>query len=71
MTVCFEVKNHMNLSGTCEYIMLEVRYSSRKERKYCIKKYVFGEYDKQIVMPVTRETAEAVWDELEKNDWKS
>ena len=71
MTIGKLVKEHKNTSGVCAYRMYEIHFTTRKELRYTIKKYIDNKMDKQIVMPVSYKTAEAVWTELEANDWKS
>lgn len=70
MTACFKIKEHQ-VSSICSYAMLEVRSTMRTERRYTISKYINGKFNKSIVIPVSKQTAEAVWSELEANDWKS
>lgn len=71
MTIGKLVKEHSNTSGVCSYRMYEIHSTTRKELRYTIKKYIDGKMDKQIVMPVSKNTAELVWEELRQNDWKS
>lgn len=71
MTIGKLVKEHKNTSGVCSYRMYEIHSTARKELRYTIKKYIDGKMDKQIVMPVSKNTAELVWEELRQNDWKS
>lgn len=70
MTICKIIKEKW-ASPICRYCMMEVHYSSGKPCKYFIDKNINGKRQKQIVMPVSRPIAEAVWKELEENDWKS
>lgn len=70
MTIGKLIKEHNNTSGVCSYRMYEIHSTARKELRYTIKKYIDGKMDKQIVIPVSKNTAELVWKELANNDWK-
>ena len=70
MVIGKKIKVHTNTSGTCSYYMWELHYTYSGV-KYSIDKYLNGKKYKQLLMPVkNRELAEAVWQELENNDWR-
>ena len=64
MTICKTIKERQ-ATPICVYKMMEIHYSSGKPCKYFIGKYINGRKDRQIVMPVSRQIADAVWEELE------
>lgn len=70
MVISKKVKEHTNVSGVCSYYMWKLHYSYSGV-KYSIDKYLDGKKYKQLLMPVkNKELAEAVWAELEANDWR-
>lgn len=70
MVIGKKIMEHTNASGVCSYYMWELHYSY-SGIKFSIDKYLNGKKHKQVLIPVkNRELAEAVWKELEQNDWR-
>ena len=70
MVIGKRIKEHI-ASSICSYYMYELHYSY-SGIKYSIDKYINDKKYKQLLMPVkNKQIAEAVWKELEENDWKS
>ena len=69
MVIGKKIKEHA-ASNVCSYYMWELHYSY-SGIKFSIDKYLNGKKHKQVLIPVkNRELAEAVWAELEQNDWR-
>ena len=71
MVIGKKIKEHTNASGVTSYFMYELHYTY-SGIKFSIDKYINGRKHDRILMPVkNKQIAEAVWKELEANNWKS
>lgn len=69
MVIGKHIKSH-KVSEVTTYYMVELHYSY-SGIKYCIDRYRNGRKHDRLLIPVrSKELAEAVWAELEQNDWR-
>lgn len=69
MVISKHIKYH-KVSDVTTYYMVELHYSYSGV-KYSIDRYWNGRKHDRLLIPVrSKELAEAVWKELEQNDWR-
>lgn len=70
MVIGKHIKTH-KVSEATTYYMVELHYTYRGMIKYSIDRYWDGHKHDRLLIPVrNKELAEAVWAELEANDWR-
>lgn len=70
MVIGKRIREHTNTSGVTSYFMYELHYTY-SGIKYSIDKYSENIRVQRLLMPVKdKKIAEAVWAELEANDWR-